>query len=611
MATERLSLICPDNVIDPRELTDELSLIGNVNARQFAGLFSNLVVMAGASVGNGDDSARRFATEHGADEAAADRFVKEWNLCNAAVPVFQERVDAGGKTTKEPNLFFHAQTLLDVGQGAKASGLKAVLDYLLGIIAVAHDTDDVATLTQKLEKNDGIVAFLTLMSVLSALIAVGRITCDEAIVLSRRLSEASADGTWADDSADDELPEDEYEDEYEDEDDDEDDDLSGFISPSEVFTTPMVSADEVLSVLNRLGKRHKRLYAWMHNRLVAVIRLHLGKNPEEIKARLLEMEGNPVSEIAARQWREILKIRDALTAVARTMRPVIGEAERLAQEAAELYAKKENEPACRVLKQLLCLADASLNAFSPHDTELMLHFGAAEKPDSDSDIAVRCAIIASGDSSKQKLPQSYEEGDDNIEDMECLLLKAREFHETFFDKLPKPHQNFFVMTVLAMLATVTWLDEQSDPHIQIMKKIGEYAGDEVIPTAMKALTTLGGVLTLPYAKSGEEFAKWPDFAPGESEHEYVRSLADSMWNKSLEIYRPDDMNLLRSCILYLNVPLGFLRNIPPKLFNSLRASLPEPLDEMFPLFLDFINCLTLNVPDLRCLAVDLKSWPAQ
>ncbi len=579
MTAARLSLICPDDVIDPLSLTAEMERTGREAARRYALLHNDLVELAGVAAGRRSDIVRRFAVAHGAEPDAAERYVSQWKLCRAARKAFGERIESGGDDIDRSQLCAHADDLRVTLQRADARGMTAVLDYLLGIIAAALSITDPLKLMEQLEELDDLDSDSFVLSVLTSLIAVGRLSW-EAAKAARLLPQAPHDCSEPRSSPD--AIEDSY---Y--------DPSTDAIAPEDAFADPLVTASEVTSILNRLGKRHKRVYAWMHNRIAAVIRRHFGKRPADVTAALSFAKDDPaLASRIERQWRESLALRDAMDPMARVMHPTRDEATRYANDFLSLYDKDENSPLRRVLKQLLCLAAIATGDVAPIEVELSLHYGDEENPEGDAELAVHCAMLLTESFSGGAPSAEDELKEDEMEDeMERLMEGAIRLRDTFLVHLPRPHLAFFVLSLHCLTSMLDWFQKHETVVKRIMKKPGmPDNADSVLSCVTGTMLALLASLADEAHRLGAEKVDIPLPVQDESDFECIKSMANAVWDKSIEMFGQKG-NPLNTCVILINIPMYLLSELTQNEREAVRRTVKSPLFELFPACMTFFACL--------------------
>ena len=586
MSAQPLSLICPDQVIDPLSLTAEMEHVGEDAARRYALLHNDLVELAGDVAGRRSDVVRRFAVKHGAGPDAAERYVAQWKLCRAARKAFGERIGLDDVVIDKSALCARADDFRATLQAADAQGMTAVLDYLLGIIAAAHGFTDPLKLMAELEEPDDLDSDSFALSVLTSLIATGRLSY-EAAKATRLLQEAL-------DCLGQSRPSDASESAYCDPADD-------AIAPEEVFADPIVTAPVVTTILNRLGKRHKRMFAWMHNRLVAVIRRYFGKRPADVRAALSRTKDDPaLAARVERQWRETLALRDALDPMARVMHPTLDEAVRYAADFAPLYDKDENEPLHRLLRQLLCLATIATGDTAPIELELALQSGDEADPEGDVEQAVHCAMVLTG-SFESDAPWEGEEPEEedklSEEQAKSLLAQADKLRDTFLIHLPRPHLAFFVLSLQGLLSLLHWFDAHETVVKRVLEKPGLPDGAEkVLSCVTGTMLALLASVAEEAQRLGEEKVELPHPAPGESELDCIQSTANAIWDKSIEMFGSKG-NPLSMYVFLLNIPMYLLGEITQKEREAIRRSVESPLFELFPACMAFWACFCERMKD--------------
>lgn len=424
----KLSLIIPNKPIDPAGLSGEFDRLDRTTARRLAWVHNTLVETAGDAVGRRSDVVKRFAVSHGATAEAADRFVTQWTYCRKARDAMNERIGAW-RPMDTLLLGVEAPRLAGVLQAADARGLKAVLAFLLAMTAEGCGIREAHDLTTFLDASPTIRTPHAMAAALTALIGLGMVRVEAEAAPStaepkkahRPDAKAAPAASPAAEPMELELsdiaepgqapasvvpapvaPQAEADSEPSPDDkaEEADDEANAPVewdfddaALAEALTDEPVTLEAIRSPLVRLGKKAKRLYAWVHNQLVAAISQKVnGSDPLQIETWLVIYEARPQTmERALRQWKAVLSMRDAMEPLARSMKPSQDEAQRLMQEAFRRQ-KTENQPLVALLRVLLMLFVFVSMRKSVSD---LFYWNLKDMPE-EIRTACRCALLAMG-----------------------------------------------------------------------------------------------------------------------------------------------------------------------------------------------------------------------
>ncbi len=243
------------------------------------------------------------------------------------------------------------------------------------------------------------------------------------------------------------------------------------LHPAKMLPVKPLAAAEVMNVLNRLAKKEKRLFAWVHATLVAYVRERLGKSPENVEATLKAVGIEAaVARRCAAWWRDALTLRDNLAPMAKSWG--LNDAEKAASDRAGkgLFDHPDYAAAKAALFADLSLMACATCAGTP--VEILESLAA----DFQTDPVMLAAIRLASDAAGAGDPADDIDNTSEIEANELSENGYRKRSEALCDviqpKLAASNQVFLSLMLASFLKTFLWMTTRPE----ILKRCREASG---------------------------------------------------------------------------------------------------------------------------------------
>ncbi len=233
------------------------------------------------------------------------------------------------------------------------------------------------------------------------------------------------------------------------------------LHPAKMLAAKPLAAAEVMNILNRLAKKEKRLFAWVHATLIAYVRERLGKSPENVEATLKAVGIEAaVARRGAAWWRDALALRDSLAPMTKSWG--LNDAEKAAADRAgkDLFDHPDYAPAKAALLADLSLMACATGAGTP--LEILEDLAADFQTDPVTLAALRLASDAAGagdpaddidDTSEIEANELSENGYRKRSEALCDLIQP---------KLAASNQVFLGLMLASFLKTLVWMTRRPE-----------------------------------------------------------------------------------------------------------------------------------------------------
>ena len=245
------------------------------------------------------------------------------------------------------------------------------------------------------------------------------------------------------------------------------------LHPAKMLPAKPLAAAAVMNVLNRLSKKEKRLFAWVHATLVSYVRERLGKSPENVEATLKAVGIEAaVARRAAVWWRDALALRDSLAPMAKSWG--LNDAEKAAADRAGqgLFAHRDYAPARAALFADLSLMACATGAGMP--VEILEDLAADFRTDPAMLAAIRLASDAAGAGDPVNEIDNTAEITANELSENGYRKRSEALCDEIAPKLAASNQVFFSLMLASFLKTFLWMTTRPE----ILKRCREASGLE-------------------------------------------------------------------------------------------------------------------------------------
>lgn len=369
------------------------------------------------------------------------------------------------------------------------------------------------------------------------------------------------------------------------------------LHPAAALAEKMPTASDITAVLNRIGKKNKKPYAWLVTTMAAAVRSRLGKSPADVEAMMTKLGySEAVAKRAAGYWRLFLTLRDAMEANVR------GWSQSDAEKAVDagdglrdLLPKPENQAAVDFLRALLSLTACCLGSADPDDLGEDILADEAVASIAGIGTATVMAGILLGYSSK------YDEVDEEEEDAGAKLTEngytetAEKFCSDFLPKLAPSNQVFLAMSLKLFIQSMTFIFSDRERARRCRRK-AEMESTEMfhaLVTMAQTLEDFSKCLAFHVKDIDMSKVRLPNPKTEDAAVERCEKLAASISKAFMQV-NTEEGKALRGCFFGMNHMLALFEGLTEDEHMTLQASMDKVELGYFPMCIQTLSYVAYN-----------------
>ncbi len=353
------------------------------------------------------------------------------------------------------------------------------------------------------------------------------------------------------------------------------------LHPAKVLPVKPLAAAQVMIALNRLPKKGKRLFAWVHHTLIAFVRDRLGKSPENVEATLKAVGIEAaIARRGSAWWRDALALRDHLAPMAKGW--ILNDAEKAA--GARAGKGLFDHPDYAAAKAAV-IADLSLMACATGEGTPAAMLEALAYDEATDPLVLQALRVASDMAGAGDPAADVNDSDEADEPLSenGYRPQSEVVCDLILPKLAASNQVFLSLTLTTCLAGLVWVTQRPD----VLKRCRQAAGlgdDGYFRRLVKAAMRLEDFSRcLAFRLKDVDMAKirLPNPKTEEAAEERSEKIAVSVW-KAID-GESDDLKALKDWLVGAALLNMLFNHLTPEEGRELLGSLDEAARGYFPL----------------------------
>ena len=370
------------------------------------------------------------------------------------------------------------------------------------------------------------------------------------------------------------------------------------LHPAVALSEKVPTASDITVILNRIGKKNKKPYAWLVTTMAAAVRARLGKSPADIEAMLAKLGySEAVAKRAAAYWRLSLTVRDALASNVRgwseSDTDKVIDAGNILKET---LAKAENSAGTNFLRALLSLTACCLGSSDPIAIEEDMAADDAMCRIPSIAVAIVMAGFVLGYPSRFENEEPEETSESQPKHTENGYTEtAEKFCSDFLPKLAPSNQVFLAMSLKLFIQSMTFIFSDRERARRCRRK-AEMESTEMfhaLVTMAQTLEDFSKCLAFHVKDIDMSKVRLPNPKTEEAAVERCEKLAASISKAFMQV-NTEEGKALRGCFYGMNHMLALFEGLSEDEHMTLQSSMDKVELGYFPMCIQTLSYVAYN-----------------